>query len=175
MARDWVALHAQGAADSTYLDWKYLNGTRTAPGTGLTSATMTFSLPQAAGMYNFRLYRDNGYTKLATSAVVTVVAGATPILSVNTTTVARGGSVQVTVANGPGNPTDWIGLCASGAADTALKDWKYLNGTRTVPASGLTAATVTFTMPQTPGTYDLRLFRSNGYTKLATTATVTVQ
>ena len=31
-----VGLHTVAAVDRTYLDWKYLNGTRTVPGTGST-------------------------------------------------------------------------------------------------------------------------------------------
>src|SRR5439155_773253 len=52
-------------------------------------------------------------------------------------------------------------------------DWKFLNGLRTAPATGLTAATLTFAMPSTPGAYTLRFFSNNTYT-LLTTANVTV-
>jgi len=97
-----------------------------------------------------------------------------PSLSVSTTTATPGQSVTVTVANGPGNPRDWVGLHVSSAADTTYLDWKFLDGTRTAPVTGLTSATLTFTMPSTPGTYNFRLF-APGYTKLATSPTVTVQ
>ena len=52
--------------------------------------------------------------------------------------------------------------------------WKYLNGTQTAPAEGLSGAPLTFTMPATPGTYELRFFLNGSYTVLATSATITV-
>ena len=174
--RDWLTLNPASASDQSYLDWKYLNGTRTAPATGLKSATVSFTMPTTPGTYNFRLLANNTFTKLATSATVTVQsASGPPVVSVNKTTAVRGSTVQVTVTNGPGNPKDWMSLYASTAPDTSYLDWKYLNGTRTAPATGLKTATLTFTMPMTPGTYNFRLFSNNTITKLATSPTVTVQ
>jgi hypothetical protein len=173
-ARDWVGLYLSSGSDTALLDWKYLNGTRAVPASGVTSATVAFALPATPGTYNFRFFQNNTYAKLATSPTVTVQAGPSPTLTANPTTVAGGGTVQVTVAGGPGNATDWIGLYRVGAVDTGFTDWKYLNGTRTPPATGLTGAAVSFVMPQFPGTFEFRLFRSNGYTRLATSQTVAV-
>ena len=61
-----------GAADSPYVDWKYLNGTRTSPGTGVTGAAVTFTMPAAPGTYNVRFFLNDSWTKLATSATITV-------------------------------------------------------------------------------------------------------
>ena len=44
----------------------------------------------------------------------------------------------------------------------------------TQPGSGVTGAALTFTMPATPGTYNVRFFRNNTLTVLATSATITV-
>jgi hypothetical protein len=173
-AKDWIGLYVSTATDTNLLDWKFLNGTRTAPTTGLTSATVSFVMPTAPGIYQFRFFRDNTYAKLATSPNVTV-GSSVPVLTVSTTTASPGQSVSVTLQNGPGNPKDWLSLGAAGAADTAYSDWKYLNGTRTAPASGLTTATVSFIMPTTAGTYSVRLFANGGYSKLATSPTITVQ
>jgi hypothetical protein len=172
--KDWIGLYVATATDTSILDWKFLNGTRTAPATGVTSATITFAMPTAPGIYQFRFFRDNTYAKLATSPNVTVGASV-PVLTVSTVTASPGQSVSVTVQSGPGNPKDWLGLHAVSALDTVYSDWKYLNGTRTVPASGLTTATVSFTMPTMPGTYNLRLFANGGFSKLATSPTITVQ
>ncbi|MFM8535972.1 MAG: hypothetical protein ACKOEC_20710 [Acidimicrobiia bacterium] len=65
-------LHPSGAADSSYLGWQFLNNTQVAPAIGLTTATITFTAPQAAGTYNVRLYGSGGYAKLATSVAITV-------------------------------------------------------------------------------------------------------
>jgi hypothetical protein len=83
--------------------------------------------------------------------------------------------VTVTVANGPANAGDWVGLYAAGAPASAYLQWQYLNGTHTAPAVGVSGAPLTFTMPLTAGTYELRFFANNTYNVLATSATITVQ
>jgi hypothetical protein len=79
--------------------------------------------------------------------------------------------VPATVAGGPANTTDWVALFA--ADGVTRLDWKYLNNSQTAPATGLSAATVPFTLPATPGVYTLRLYAKNTQTVLAS-ATVTV-
>jgi len=79
--------------------------------------------------------------------------------------------VTATVANGPGLPRDWVGLYA--ANGQTLLDWKYLNGSQSVPAQGVANATVSMPMPTTPGTYRLRF--ASGSTILVTSPVVTVQ
>src|SRR5205085_6508104 len=107
---------------------------------------------------------QTGTTNVATAAV-------TP----SATTVSGGSTFTVTVANGPGNPTDWVAMYGSNTSDMGgFVAWKYLNGLATVPATGLTSATIQFTAPTTAGTYNVRLFSNNTYTKLPTSATTTV-
>ena len=98
----------------------------------------------------------------------------TPTVTAGPSTVAPGGIITVTVANGPGNARDWVGLYTVTGADTPSISWWYLNGARTVPAQPLTEATLVFTAPTTPGTYQVRFFANDGYTRLATSATITV-
>jgi hypothetical protein len=171
-AGDWVGLYTTGAADGTYIDWKYLNGTRTKPGTGVTGADVVFTMPATAGTYNVRFFFDDSTLKLATSATITV---STPTITLSATTVAPGATVTATIANGPGNPGDWVGLYTTAAPPSTYLDWKYLNGTRTKPATGLTGASVPFTMPMTPGTYNIRFFLNDSTGLLATSQTITVQ
>ena len=78
------------------------------------------------------------------------------------------------VTNGPGTPKDWLALYTMGAADSAYLDWFFLNGTKTAPAVGLTTATVTFTLPTTPGAYEVRFFFNNTYQRLGATPTIVV-
>src|SRR5262249_45348219 len=59
-------------------------------------------------------------------------------------TAAPGQTVQVTVANGPGRPLDWVGLFAATAPDLGPLDWKYLSDAQAPPASGLAGATLAF-------------------------------
>ena len=90
-------------------------------------------------------------------------------------TVLPGGAVTVNVTNDPGDPADWVGLYSASAADNGgYIAWAYLNNTQTAPAIGTAAATLQFTAPITPGTYNFRLFASGGLTRIATSGTVTV-
>jgi hypothetical protein len=177
-ATDWVGMYQIGAPDSPSLDWQYLNGTRYPSGTGVSSATLTFTTPSAPGKYEFRFFRSDGYVRLALST--NVAATSTASLLVNGTAlgtpinVAPSANATISVSSGPANATDWVGLYGIGTGDGFLLSWQYLNGTQTAPASGSSSATLTFTMSSTLGDYDLRFFSNNGYTRLAVSTTITV-
>ncbi|HJU43444.1 MAG TPA: S8 family serine peptidase [Vicinamibacterales bacterium] len=168
--KDWVALFDTSAPDTVFSQWMYLNGTKTAPASGLSGATLQFTAPATPGTYNIRFFADNGYTKLATSATVTVC----PCITVASATVAPGAPISFTISGGPANPKDWVGLFRTGASDTEAIDWMFLSGSKTAPASGLSNVTLQFTAPATAGTYNIRFFSNNSYTKLATSVTITV-
>src|SRR2546422_3265912 len=53
-----------------------------------------------------------------------LAAQSSPTVTVTPTTVAPGATVTVTIANGPANATDWVGLFTTAAADTLMLDWK---------------------------------------------------
>ena len=172
---DWIALYPIGAADSGYLSWSYLSGTTTPPASGLTSATFATYAPLTPGDYEWRLFANNGWSRIATSSVVSVTAS-TAVLTVNGVTapavasVGAGGSIAVILSDGPGNPTDWIGLAPAGSPDSTLVDWRYLNGTTVPPGAGLTGGTVQFLAPATAGSYELRFFAHNTFNRLTTAA-----
>src|SRR5437667_3856708 len=132
-------------------------------------------MPSTAGSYVLKFFANGGWTILATSPTITVQGSAPATITVTPTTVTGGGTVSVTVANGPGNATDWVALIPAGAADSAFVDWQYLNGTKTQPTTGVTSAALTFSMPSTAGSYVLKFFASGGWTILATSPTITVQ
>jgi hypothetical protein len=90
-----------------------------------------------------------------------------PALAISAATVAKGGSETVTLTNGPGGAQDWIALAATGAANNSYLQWVYVG-------SNVTTRNWTVTMPSTPGTYEFRLFLNNGYTRAATSPTITV-
>jgi hypothetical protein len=54
------------------MGWQYLNGSRSQPSTGVTSALLTFAMPQTPGVYEFRFFENYGYGLLATSVTVLV-------------------------------------------------------------------------------------------------------
>jgi hypothetical protein len=103
-----------------------------------------------------------------TSASLTFSIVPAPTLSVSTTTAAPGTSVTVTLTGGLGGASDWIAFAATSAPNTSYLTYTYVG-------SGVTTRTWTVTVPTTPGTYEFRLFLNNGYTRAATSATVTVQ
>jgi YD repeat-containing protein len=117
----------------------------------------------------------------ATTGSTDVTLRLPPVVLVNSTapptvvTVSPSASVTVAVSNGPANTTDWVALAQAGSNDFTYISWQYLNGAQSPPGSGLSSATLTFTMPATTGNYEFRFFANNGYTKLATSTTVTVQ
>jgi hypothetical protein len=146
-ATDWIGVCNAGVpVSSTQCDgagysWDYLNCTQTAPTTGVTSATCSLPAPKVAGNYYAVFFLNNTYTVLASAPFqVTVPSPSSPSITVNGTssgaTVSAGASMSVAVANGPGNATDWIGVCNSGTApapgqcDGAGYSWEYLNCTR---------------------------------------------
>jgi len=123
----------------------------------------------AAGTDEVRVF-TGGYSRVATSPVVNVTAPPPPPpvqLTPNVTTATAGSPVTVTLTNGPGGPTDWIALAASGAANNNYLQWVYVG-------SGVTSRDWTVTMPAAAGTYEFRLFLNNGYTRAATSAAITV-
>ena len=141
---DWVALYAM---NGTLVDWKFLNGAQVAPATGMAAASVPFTMPAAAGTYVVRLFANDSSMLIAESATVT----ANVTLTVSAATALPGTTVTATIANGPAMAADWVGLYPIGTS--TLLDWKYLNGTRTLPATGLGNATVSFTMPMIEGSY----------------------
>jgi uncharacterized delta-60 repeat protein len=61
----WIAVYAAGATDGNYLgSYQYT--------AGALSGSLTFPTPDTLGTYEFRLFADNGYTRIATSPAFTV-------------------------------------------------------------------------------------------------------
>jgi len=167
---DWVALYCPATpANPVYADWKYLSDTRVAPGTGLSGATVHLTVPASASMCNVRWYANDTFTPLATSTAIPVTG---PTITL-TPPAAPGGVLVVTLTNGPGSPTDWVTLnCPATQADAVYVDWKYLSDTRSAPGSGLTEATLHFTVPAAATTCNVRWFGHDTFTKLTTSATL---
>jgi len=157
---DWLALAATGAPDSSYLQFTYV-------GAGVTTRTWTVNMPATGGTYEFRLFRQGSFVRLATSPTVTVQAAPPPALSVSTSTATPGAPVTVTLTNGLGGNTDWLAFAATGAADNAYLYWTYVG-------TGVTTRTWTVTMPSAPGTYEFRLYKQASFVRLATSPPVTV-
>ncbi len=170
-ATDWVGLYAETALDNTFLDWCYLNGTKTVPATGVANATVTCFTAPASGRYQVRLFINNTMTKVATSNTITVSGPSGPSVALSPNSPAVGATLSAAVNGGPGNTGDWVGLYLETAPDSTFVDWCFLNGTKTAPSTGLSTATLNcFTVPAS-GRYQVRLFINNTFTKVATSNT----
>jgi hypothetical protein len=115
------------------------------------------------------------------NATVTIAddepAPAGPTITVAPSTINSGNSVTVNWSGitAP-SATDWIGLYTVGSSDTTFWAWAYVSCTAsatTARASGSCSFQIPVNPP--PGTYELRLFSNNGFTRLATSNPLTLQ
>jgi subtilisin len=102
-----------------------------------------------------------------TSSSLTFSIDLGPSLAVSATSVVGGTSVTVTLTGGLGGSLDWLALAVTGSPNTSYVQWTYVG-------AGVTTRTWTVTMPGTGGTYEFRLFLNGGYTRAATSPTITV-
>jgi len=129
---------------------------------------MTWTLPSnlPAGLYDMRLYSNDGWTRLSISNIITVTApGQT--LSAGPVGIANGTTVTVSW-NGIAAPTvnNWIGLYAVGAPNASFLKQVFTNG----QAAGSTS----FTAGSLPaGAYELRMFADSAFTRLAVSNGIT--
>ena len=100
----------------------------------------------------------------------------TPVLTVTPASVVAGGTVTATWSGiAAPTPRDWIGLYVSGTSDEAYLGWIYVSCSQTAGAAKA-AGSCPFTIPSglAPGSYELRLYANNVYTRLATSGMFTV-
>ena len=179
---DWLALAAAGASNGSYLNWTYV-------GAAVTNRTWTVTMPSTAGQYKFRLFRDNGFVRGATSPVVTVDPSFNPVpvassLSPSRTTAGASAFVlsitgsQFNTAsivrwNGANRPTTFVSstqLQASiGAADIATVGTAQVTAFNPSPGGG-TSAPLTFTISGPPS---ISVSATNVFTGANVTAMLT--
>ena len=131
---DWVGLYPTGS--STYTDWWYLNGTKTAPATGLTSASFNVTLPAGVAGYTLKLIRGGVESVVYTSGTVSVANSCGPSLSINDVSVTEGdtGSVNAnfTVSLSPAaTGTVTVAYATAAGTATAGSDFTTATGTLT--------------------------------------------
>ena len=172
---DWIGRYSVGAGDSSYGDWKFASScTQSAGGSGMPSGSCTFAMPSVSGQYEFRLFTNGTFNRIATSNTVTVSGGGASTISASPASATPGQPVTVSWT-GVSSVTDWVGLYSAGSGDSSSVDWKYTSSC-TFAAGGfvVSSGSCTFTMPGTPGPYEFRLFANNTLTRLAVSNTVTV-
>jgi len=88
-----------------------------------------------------------------------------PALTVDTTLVAAGVPVTVTLTNGPGGTGELLALSRVGDPDTEFSNFVYATAANPFNWS---------VTPLAAGSYEVRLFLAGTYTRLATSPTITV-
>lgn len=145
---DWIGLYQVGDPDTAFKQFWMLNGAST--------GTITVNSFLPIGVYEFRLFTDNSYQRMAVSSVFSVYAPVGYNLQLSATTVAPGASVTVTWTAPAGRlPQDWISVFAVGADNHEYGSWVYTGGAETGSA--------TLVMPMTPGVYEVRYLLNNGW------------
>jgi hypothetical protein len=177
---DFIALYTPGAPDTSYLDWVYVNCTQTLGAAGVVSGSCVLpgTTGLAAGTYEFRLFRNNTWTRIATSNSFTINGAAgSATVTASPTSISAGGVVTVSWSGivGPA-PGDWFGLFAVGAPNSPTIDWRYVNCTKSAGGSGVASGSCNLPLPASlsPGQYEIRMFRNDSYVGLGTSNTVTV-
>jgi len=98
-------------------------------------------------------------------------------LTASPTMVSAGGVVNGGWMNlSPSTPSDWIGLFAEGSSDSAFLNWVYAGSCSQTPGSPpLASGSCPLAIPiVAPGTYRLRIFANDGFTRLAESNAFTV-
>src|SRR5712692_7071271 len=94
--RDWIALVPAASPDTGYVSWQYTNST-----TGSGVLNFRIAVTTAPGTYNFRLFANDGWTKLATSSSFTLTSPADSYRpKFSSAAVMPNGNVGLLYANG---------------------------------------------------------------------------
>jgi len=153
----WIGMYKSGSADNAYLTYQYINTQ--------TSGTLQFSMPNAPGTYEFRIFSDSGYNRIGSSSQISVVEFS-PTVTLSSYSVNPNGAISVYYSNASGIGGSWIGMYKSGSADNAYLTYQYINTNK--------SGTLNFTAPNAPGTYEFRIFKDSGYVKLGSSSQFTV-
>ncbi|MEI8003328.1 MAG: NosD domain-containing protein [Methanothrix sp.] len=141
---DWIAMYQSGSSDTSYIVRQYLDGNE--------NGTITLEAPDQ-GSYDFRIFENDSYTRLATSNnVVAKVLKGTKVVA-SSSHVAPGGIVTVTYWGAPPEGTGIIGMYGVNRPD------KFALEKRSIGSKN--CGRITWRLPSTPGQYDFRMFRSD--------------
>jgi len=135
---DWIGLYSSYASsDGTYKDWNYVKSTvvpctKTATGAA-SSGTCSFLIPSdsvSGSNYHFRLFSNNGWTKLATSNSFTVNGIPTVTVAVTPSTVVTPNTFRLTMSSTNASSCEWsrIGSYGGWATTTLSSGTSYDSG-----------------------------------------------
>lgn len=148
--RDWIGLYPAGAGDGSYQRWAYVNCSQTA-GSAAAVGSCPFVAPSTGGNYEFRLFANDSYSRLATSNPFVVTVSTLPVVSIavtdgsategsatdtGTLTVSRTGATAAPLA---------VNYTVTGTASNGV-DYQNLSGTVTIPVGAGSAPIVVATI-----------------------------
>jgi hypothetical protein len=172
---DWVGVYQDGQTGGSFVNWFYAGSCGYTPGAAeAASGSCSFTMPTAAGPYDFILYAAGSFTVLALSNAVNVSGGSG--LTASPASVGGGGTETVSWTNvGHPTPTDWVGVYPAGQSGGSFIDWFYAG------SCGYTAGTAEpatgscpYAMPNVGGSYDFILYAQGSFSPLMQSNTVTV-
>lgn len=140
---DWIAMYRSGSPNASYITRQYLNGKE--------NGTVILDAPDP-GSYDFRMFENGSYTRLATSNSVIVKTFSGTRVVASPTHVAPGGTVTVTYWGAPSSGTGIIGMYGMTRPD------KFPLETRSLGSKN--CGKMTWKLPYGPGQYDFRMFYS---------------
>ncbi len=142
---NWIALATAGSPNTSFHSYQYITGS---------SGQVTFS-PLPAGNYVARLFLNDSFT-LAGSSTFTVGAPVAPTITTNQSSYVEGQTITTTYTV-TGNPNDWVGISAVGAAAGSYLRYVYVDPSGSSQFSGSLA----------PGNYEIRLYSNDSSVILA--------
>jgi subtilisin family serine protease len=160
-----LTVNGTGFVSSSVVQWNGGNRTTTFVNASQLQASIAAADVAVAGSAQVAVFSPSPGG--GTSSPSTFTIAPPPALTISAATVAPGARETVTLTNGLGGTYDWLALASTSAGNTTYLQWIYVG-------AGVKNTTWTVTMPSTPGTYEFRLFLNNGYTRAATSPTVTV-
>jgi len=151
---DWIGIFKAGAGARSYITYQYIKGQK--------SGTLTFNAPEEVGKYEFRMWEKDWTRQVAVSNQVSIEYPPAKLHpSVQKMNIGPGKKVSVSFENAPGYDNDWIGLFKVGAKAKGWISWQYLKGK--------TKGSLEFVAPESPGSYEFRMW-GREYTKHLTTS-----
>jgi hypothetical protein len=154
--KDWFSLNPVGAADANWLASTYGSG----QADGSIPLTLPANLPP--GDYNVRMYSNDTFKRLAISNTITVTASG-PTVAATPVAPAPGGTLTVNWRNiAAPTSADWVGVYSAGATDAVYVTRIFTSGRATDHMLMTLPANIS------TGSYELRLFSNNSFTRLAT-------
>ncbi len=141
---DWIAMYKSNSSDTSYITRRYLDGNENG------TVIMDVSDP---GTYNFRMFGNDSYNRLATSKSVEAKEFKGRKVVASPSHVAPGGTVTVSYWGAPSSGTGIIGMYGVNRPD------KFPLGKRALGSKN--CGKMTWHLPDAPGQYDFRMFYSD--------------